>query len=687
MKIMQIIPRMNVGGVERGVFDLAKFFKPKASGVENIIVSGGGRLIEELNACGIKHYRLKVYRKSLLSLFLIPRLRKIIRDENIDIVHARSRVPGWLAFFATRGTRAHFITTAHGIYKNRFFSEVMGWGKFVICPSGIVAKYMKNNYGVDERKIAVINRWVDLNKFKYSDYSLRASSNVVVAMGRISPSKGYEYLIEAFKRVVRLNPYYKLKIAGPVDKSKKKYFNYLKTLVSRFSLDYNVEFTGFEPDIENLLKQARALVAPSVIEESFGRVAVEAFACGVPVVASNLGGFKEIIEDRKDGLLAQAGNSQDIAAKLINLLEDTAYAHSLAEQARRKVEASYTMEDALRHTADIYRKTISDIRILVIKISSLGDLILSLPSLKALRRHFPKARISLLTLKKYYSLLNDSPYLDEVITLEEKYKKLKNIFKVSKNLRRRSFDYIIDLQNSRASHLLTALACGRYSFGYSLRWGFLLSKSLKLCRNLSPLDSQEEILKCLGVHLREKQLIFWQSSIRPSLSLPEGEYIGINVSASVRWQSKNWPLEHILKLSELINKNLSGFKVVLFGDADAKERAQKIEKLLLPRPINLVGKTNLADLPGVISGLKVFITPDTATLHLALALGVPVIALFGPTDPERHTIGGPGLSIFCEKQACSFCYRPKCSLDSQSVCLKKITPQAVFTKIRRILKR
>ena len=118
MRVMQILPRMRVGGVERGVYDLARFFKDKD--VTTIIVSGGGSLAEELEAEGIKHYTLPVYKKSLLGLLLIPKLRKIIEDEKIDIIHARSRVPGWISFFASRSGRAHFITTAHGIYKNRF---------------------------------------------------------------------------------------------------------------------------------------------------------------------------------------------------------------------------------------------------------------------------------------------------------------------------------------------------------------------------------------------------------------------------------------------------------------------------------------------------------------------------------------------------------------------------------------
>lgn len=684
MRVMQILPRMSVGGVERGVYDLAKFFKGKD--ITTIIVSGGGRLARELEDEGIKHYTLPVYRKSPLGLFLIPKLKKIIEDEKIDIIHARSRVPGWISFFASRSTFAHFITTAHGIYKNRFSSEVMGWGKFVIAPSQVVARHMRDKFGVSEDKICIISRWVDLDKFIFTDYKTRKESNNIVSIGRISPTKGYEHLIKGFKKVVRFNPYLKLKIVGSADKSKLRYLEYLKTLVSRFSLNYNVEFVGFKQDVENILSSARILVAPSVIEESFGRVVIEAFACGVPVIATAVGGFKEIIKDGKNGLLVEPGDSEAIAGGILKVLEDSNFAEKLVGQAREEVERKYTMEECLLKTKAVYQKSRDALRILVVKISSFGDLILSLPSLKELRNKFPQSSISLLTLKKYHSFLCDCPYIDEVITLEEKYKKVKNILNITRTLRRRSFDYIVDLQNSRTSHLISFLSFPRYSFGYALRGGFLLTKRIKLISGDSPLLSQERVLKLLGIKFSEKKLIFWPQQEHP-FDLPAAELIGINVSASRKWKSKNWPREHILKLIDLIHKNLSNFKVILFGDEESKTEAKKIEKSIIPSPFNLCGKTTLRTLPQVMQNLKVFITPDTATLHLSLALGIPTIALFGPTDPERHTVKSKDLYIFCEKMSCSFCYRPKCGLQEQNPCLAKISPQRVFTRIKEILKK
>ncbi|MCM8831244.1 MAG: glycosyltransferase [Candidatus Omnitrophica bacterium] len=682
MKIAQLVPRLNIGGVERGVLDLVSYFKD--SQIKNIVISGPGNLVSQLKKLEITHYKLPIYKKSPVSIFLIPKLINIFKKENIDIVHARSRVPGWLGFFASRLSKTNFITTCHGVYKNKFFSEVMGWGKFVICPSGVVARHMHKNFGVPQEKIVIIPRWVDLEKFKFRPYQERQNNNIIVAIGRISPSKGYEYLIEAFRKVVRFNPYLKLKIIGSAEKLHNSYLNYLKTLVTRFALNYSVQFLGFRYDIENILNEARILVAPSVIEESFGRVIIEAFASGVPVIASRVGGFTEIIENEKDGILVEPKDISAISDAIIKLLNNLNFANNLSLNAYEKVKKYYSIDKCLALTRDVYLETVDFKRILIIKISSLGDVILSFPSLKEIRQNFPKSKIYYLTLNKNVGLLYGCPYIDGIITIEKDYKKIKKLLYISKILRRYSFDYVIDLQNNWASHILSFLSFPRASFGYKRKLGFLLTNSIKYY-NSDPLTSQERILKFLGIKFKEKKLIFWDIKKDETNLLGREQLIGINVSASAKWVSKNWPKEHIVFLIKLIYKNFPNFKVVLFGDKDSQNIAKYIEQNFPQKIYDLCGKTTLNQLPALIKKTKVFISPDTATLHLAVALGVPTIGLFGPTNPSYHTVSAQNLYIVYKKLFCSFCYKPKCKLKEKNLCMEKILPQEVFSIIKKIL--
>ena len=100
---------------------------------------------------------------------LIPRLAEIIRREEIEIVHARSRAPAWIAYFACRRTQAVFVTTCHGYYQKHLFSAVMGWGKRVIALSNVIARHMIEDFSVPHERIKLVPRSVDLEKFKYRD--------------------------------------------------------------------------------------------------------------------------------------------------------------------------------------------------------------------------------------------------------------------------------------------------------------------------------------------------------------------------------------------------------------------------------------------------------------------------------------------------------------------------------------
>ena len=167
MNILQILPELNVGGVETGTLDLAKFLVEL--GDKAVVVSGGGELVRELESFGATHYQLPVHKKSLFTMArMVPKLVEIIQKEQIDIVHARSRVPAWIAYFACRQTAKVFITTCHGYYKQHPFSYVMGWSKRVIALSNVIARHMIDDFGVPHERLRLIPRSVDLEKFKFA---------------------------------------------------------------------------------------------------------------------------------------------------------------------------------------------------------------------------------------------------------------------------------------------------------------------------------------------------------------------------------------------------------------------------------------------------------------------------------------------------------------------------------------
>ena len=145
MHILQLLPALDVGGVERGVLDLAKGLI--ARGHQVTVISSGGRLVEPLTALGARHHTLPVHQKSLRTMVAcVPEVARLIAEGCVDIVHARSRVPAWIGYAAARRAQRPFVTTAHGFYRPHLLSRVMGYGRQVIVPSQALADYLVETF-------------------------------------------------------------------------------------------------------------------------------------------------------------------------------------------------------------------------------------------------------------------------------------------------------------------------------------------------------------------------------------------------------------------------------------------------------------------------------------------------------------------------------------------------------------
>jgi len=686
MNIIQIVPMMEVGGVETGTLEISRELVKLGHRV--IVVSGGGRLVKELESGGVRHITLPVYKKSLFTIIaMIRQLRDIIEKEDVHIVHARSRVPAIIGFFATRGTEADFITTAHGYYSSHLFSRVMGWGKYVIVPSSVIGRYMIENFDVPRERIRFIPRGVDLERFRFNpiDPSRQKSEYKIGIIGRITPIKGHAFFLQSVARVVKLFPMVRIWIVGDPPKDKPEYKERLLSLANQLRIQNIVEFLGTRYDMPKIMSDLDIVVFPSLGQEAFGRVIVEAGASGVPIVATRIGGAIDIIEHEKTGLLVEPNNIMQMMEAILRLLQDREFAKGLALEARKRIEKEYTLTKMVEATLKVYEEARRK-RILVIKIGAIGDVILAIPSLRVIRNNFPEAYITVLSGMASRAILKRCPYIDEIIPYDRRYRHrgIKGLLKIAGTVRRKGFDISLDFQNNKTSHIIAWLGCVPKRYGYSnRRLGFLLNNKLRYVKmNLGPVEEQFKILRKAGINTigMSKSLELWPSKedflyvddfLKDEWISESQKLVGINIGAS--WQTKRWPLKYFARLIDMLSSK--DIRTVITGSEEEIGLGEELIDMTNSRVINAIGETTILQLAALIKRCKVFITSDSAPMHIASAMGVDFIALFGPTDPKRHFEPTNKGTVIYKDVRCGPCYKSDCK---KMICMKKITVDEVF---------
>ncbi|MFH1878853.1 MAG: lipopolysaccharide heptosyltransferase II [Candidatus Omnitrophota bacterium] len=694
MNIMQLLPALNVGGVEKGTIEIARYLT--LNGHKSVVVSGGGRLEKNLVATGSRHYKLPIGKKNpFIMLYCYFRLCGIIRKENIDIVHGRSRIPALTGYFASRSTHRAFITTAHGQYRKHFISRVMGWGKIVIVANDMMARYMKENFEVPLSRISVIPRGVDLGKFSFIPPSERKNAEFTVGMiSRFTALKGHPDFLEAASYAARKMRNIKVILMGDASSAKPEYIKKIGLTIRRLFPEGAVVFKSSEEDVAEILKQMDVLVSANRVQEAFGRSVIEAQARGTVVVATKVGGVMDNVEDGVTGLLCESGNARDMADKITRLARDRALREKLALSARENVEKKYSLDKMATMTMKVYSQALNTKKILIFKMSSLGDIILSTPSIRALRRRFPTANIKVLVDARFRDIFENCPYINEVIACDFRNKDKKTSSGgIASRLRSEDFDISVDLQNNRRSHLLSFLSLIPERYGYDNgKLSFLLNRKISLPgKSICPVDHQAHVLGLLGIGILDKSLEVsvdkasedWAAGFLQKNWLKQGQkLVAISLAASRRWATKNWGVSSFVELTKMLAER-NGIRVILLGTGEDRDEADEFLELSDAKPIDAVGKTDVSQLMALIKKSDALVTGDSAPMHIAAALNIPFVSIFGPTDPERHLPPCGKCRVLYEKVKCAPCYRPDCHKNME--CMKSVTPEQVYIALMEIM--
>jgi len=371
--VLQVLPAMAAGGVERGTVDMAAALVE--AGWTSLVASAGGPMTYEIERAGATHFTLPLNRKNPFALRQnAHRLADLVKEHGVDLMHARSRAPAWSAYAAAKETQCHFVTTFHGTYGaqnwlKRRYNAVMTRGERVIAISEFIAGHMRRIYGVEPTKLRVIPRGVKMDIFDPArvsaeriiqlsrQWQLRDDAPVVVLPGRLTRWKGQTVLIDALAHLGRKNV--QCRLVGS-DQGRTGYRKELERRIIARGLSDVVKIVDHCRDMPAAYMLADVVVSASTDPEAFGRVVAEGQAMGRPVLASDHGGARETVLVNETGRLTPPGDAKGLAEGLDWALALTPEERDrLAAKARAHIAQNYTNAAMCRATLDVYREVLS----------------------------------------------------------------------------------------------------------------------------------------------------------------------------------------------------------------------------------------------------------------------------------------------------------------------------------------
>jgi glycosyltransferase involved in cell wall biosynthesis len=377
--ILQIIPRLDAGGAELSVVEIAGAIA--SAGGRALVLAEPGRLTADVAAAGGEVVPFPAATKNPLRLLdNIRRIADIAAREGVDLIHARSRAPAWSALAAARRTAIPFVTTYHGAYGEsnrlkRLYNSVMARGDVVIANSRFTAGLIASRYATPPARIAVIHRGVDTSAFDperiapervlalRQSWNVAPQQRVILQAARLTRWKGQSVLIDAAARLQALGAMKDAVVVLAGDaQGRDGYVEALRRRIARLALGEHVRLVGHVEDIAAAYLAAHVTVVASTEPEAFGRTAIEAAAVACPVIATNLGAPPETVlaaptvpDEEATGWLVPPGNAAALAECLAQVLAVPAPVHTrMGNRARRHAVAHFSVDAMQQNTLAVY---------------------------------------------------------------------------------------------------------------------------------------------------------------------------------------------------------------------------------------------------------------------------------------------------------------------------------------------
>ena len=375
LTVLQMLPELEGGGVERGTLEMGKYLA--AHGHRSLVISGGGRMVDQLEREGSTHITMRVGEKSPICLRSLLPLRRLLKREQVDILHLRSRMPAWIGYLVWKSLpsrrRPVLVTTFHGFYSVNGYSAVMTKGEAIIAVSDSIRRHIAECYGKKDR-VTLIFRGVDSEQFAPERVERRRVDAlrtnwgienirrpVIILPGRLSEWKGQGVFIDCLDRIRHL-PFLALCIGDTEENP--SFTRKLREKIAALELGEKIRLVGHCNDMPAAYLLADLVVSASSSEpEAFGRTTVEAMAMGRPVIATAHGGSLETVVHGETGWLVRPADPEALANGILQALECDAETLNLyGERGRQRVAGRFTTKSMCERTMGVYTQSLEQYR-------------------------------------------------------------------------------------------------------------------------------------------------------------------------------------------------------------------------------------------------------------------------------------------------------------------------------------
>jgi len=341
INVLQVIPKLGYGGAETGCYDIAHYLAEQDCG--SYIATSGGELLKFVKKNRVGIFKIPVHSKNPFLIILNALFLSIlIILKKINIVHARSRAPAWSCYLACLITNRVFVTTFHGTYNfksklKKFYNSIMLRANLTIAGSNFIFNHINENYSEylnKKKKLRVIFRGINIDYFSQKNISILKREKLkkeweldenkftILMPGRLTFWKGQENFVEALNiLIVDYNVTNFQAVLLGSDQGRKVFSKKLHSLSERYSLTKKLKFINHCKEMPLAYSLADVVVSASIEPEAFGRVAVESQSMGKPIIASNIGGSKETVLNKKSGFLYKHDDPRELAKNLNTVIE------------------------------------------------------------------------------------------------------------------------------------------------------------------------------------------------------------------------------------------------------------------------------------------------------------------------------------------------------------------------------